>query len=452
MTLFIGAVLPVVVAGRDGQAPGASQAWAERPAGRGPRHPFGSCTLALALTWLLAGCGAREGAPAPAAPPLVEVGVVTVAPGTVGVMTELPGRTEASRVAQVRARAAGILQERLFREGSDVKLGQPLFRIDAAPYRAALATAQAVQQRAEANLMQAEALAERSKPLVEGNAISQQDYVNVVAARKLAQADVAAGRAAVQTAQINLDYATVVAPISGRIGRALVTEGALVGQGEATPLAVVQQVHPMYVNFTEPAGEVLKLRAAIASGRLKSAGAAQSALVRLVLEDGSLHPLPGRLLFSDLSVDPSSGQITLRAEIPNPDGTLLPGLYVRVRLQQAQAEGAILLPQQAVARTPQGDSVRVVAADGGLSTRPVKVGQAQAGQWLVLDGLQAGEQVIVEGFQKLQGKTVVKAVPWRPGGAAGASSPAGAASAQAGAASTAAGPALAPAPAAAASR
>jgi membrane fusion protein (multidrug efflux system) len=396
------------------------------------------------LTLLLAACGARDGPPTAAAPPPVEVGVVIVAPGTVGVVTELPGRTEASRVAQVRARAAGILQERLFREGSDVRAGQLLFHIDAAPYRAALATAQAVQQRAEANLMQAEALAERSKPLVDANAISQQEYVNAVAARQLAQADVAAGRAAVQTAQINLDYATVVAPISGRIGRALVTEGALVGQGEATPLAVVQQIHPMYVNFTQPAGEVLKLRSAIASGRFKGAGAGPSAAVRLVLEDGSLHPSPGKLLFSDLSVDPSSGQITLRAEVPNPDGTLLPGLYVRVQLQQAEAAGAVLLPQQAVARTPQGDSVRVVAADGGLSTRPVKVGQAQAGQWLVLGGLQAGEQVVVEGFQKLQGKTVVKAVPWRPGAAGGVSSPAGAAPASAGAASMPAGAALVP--------
>ena len=448
MTLFIGAASGWAAGSR---SPGVSCAATERWSGRssaqtGPGRAAGRglWRLACPLTLLLAACGARDGPPTAAAPPPVEVGVVIVAPGTVGVVTELPGRTEASRVAQVRARAAGILQERLFREGSDVRAGQLLFHIDAAPYRAALATAQAVQQRAEANLMQAEALAERSKPLVDANAISQQEYVNAVAARQLAQADVAAGRAAVQTAQINLDYATVVAPISGRIGRALVTEGALVGQGEATPLAVVQQIHPMYVNFTQPAGEVLKLRSAIASGRFKGAGAGPSAAVRLVLEDGSLHPSPGKLLFSDLSVDPSSGQITLRAEVPNPDGTLLPGLYVRVQLQQAEAAGAVLLPQQAVARTPQGDSVRVVAADGGLSTRPVKVGQAQAGQWLVLGGLQAGEQVVVEGFQKLQGKTVVNAVPWRPGAAGGVSSPAGAAPASAGAASMPAGAALVP--------
>lgn len=386
----------------------------------------------LSMTALLAACGGSE-TPAPApAPPLVEVGVVTVAPGAVGVVSELPGRVEALRVAQVRARAAGILHQRLFREGSDVRAGQALFQIDAAPYRAALATAQASLARAEAVLMQASARAERNKPLLEGQAISQQEYVDALAAHKQAQADVAAGRAAVQTAQINLDHASVTAPIAGRIGRALVTEGALVGQGEATPLAIIQQIHPIYVNFTQPAAEVQRLRAAIAAGRLKGAGAAESAVVQVLMEDGSPYPLAGKLLFSDLSVDPGSGQITLRAEVPNPNGVLLPGLYVRVRMQQAEADGAVLLPQQAVARTPQGDSVKVVAADGALSTRPVKVGGAQAGQWLVLSGLQAGEQVVVDGFQKLQGKTVVKPVPWKPGSAAGpaalgASSPAGAA-------------------------
>ncbi|OYW19726.1 MAG: efflux transporter periplasmic adaptor subunit, partial [Burkholderiales bacterium 12-64-5] len=323
-----------------------------------------------------------------------------------------------------RARAAGILQKRLFREGSDVKAGQALFTIDAAPYAAALQSAQATLARAQANLTQAAALAERYKPLLDANAVSQQEYANAVAAQKQAEADVAAGRAAVQTGRINLNYASVTAPISGRIGRALVTEGALVGQGEATQLAVIQQVDPVYVNFTQSAGEVMKLRRALAEGQLQHAGGSEAAIVRVVLEDGSEYALPGKLLFSDLTVDPSTGQITLRAEVPNPKGDLLPGLYVRVRLEQAQVANAITLPQQAVTRTQQGDKITVVGADGKLSPRMVKVGAARNNQWIVLEGLKAGEQVMVDGFQKLQMMppgTPVKAVPWQaPGSAAAA--------------------------------
>jgi membrane fusion protein, multidrug efflux system len=371
------------------------------------------------IVWLLVGCG-QGGNAQPAAgmaPPPPEVGVITAAPGEVGLVTELPGRLEASRVAQVRARAAGIVQRRLFREGSDVRAGQPLFAIDAAPYQAAQASAHATLARAQANLGQAAALAERYKPLVEANAISKQDYANAVAAQKQAEAEVAAARASVQTAQINLGYASVTAPISGRIGRALVTEGALVGQGEATPLAVIQQINPMYVNFTQPATEVLNLRRALEQGRLKRAVGAEGALVHVLLEDGSEHANPGRLLFSDLSVDPTSGQITLRAEVPNPSGALLPGLYVRVRLEQAKAGNAVLLPQQAVTRSAQGDTVMVVDKDGKVSSRNVKVGTEQAGQWVILDGLKAGEQVVVDGFQKLRPNAPVKPVPWSPGGA-----------------------------------
>lgn len=362
--------------------------------------------------------------------PPAEVGVVTVVPGDVGLVTELPGRLEASRVAQVRARAAGIVQRRLFREGSDVRAGQALFSIDPAPYAAAQASAQAALARAQANLGQAAALAERYKPLVEANAISKQDYANAVAAHKQAEAEVAAARASVQTAQINLGYASVTAPISGRIGRALVTEGALVGQGEATPLAMIQQINPMYVNFTQSASEVLKLRSAFEQGRLKRAAGTEGALVHVVLEDGTEHPSAGRLLFSDLTVDATSGQITLRAEVPNPKGSLLPGLYVRVRLEQAKAGNAVLLPQQAVTRSAQGDTVMVVAPDGKVSPRPVKVGTSQAGQWVILEGLKPGEQVMVDGFQKLRPGAAVKPVPWRAGpavAAPAASAPASAA-------------------------
>jgi membrane fusion protein (multidrug efflux system) len=398
--------------------------------------------LAIVAAMLVA-CGAKDGAAGGAgaapggagAPPPPEVGVVTVAPREVGLVTELPGRLEASRVAQVRARAAGILQKRLFREGSDVKAGQPLFQIDAAPYLANQQSAQATLARAQANLTQATAQAERYKPLIEANAISKQDFINAVAAQKSAEADVASARAALQTSQINLGYASVTSPIAGRIGRALVTEGALVGQGEATQLAVVQQINPMYVNFTQSTTETLKLRRALEAGKLKRAGGGEAAAVRIVLEDGTEYAKPGRLLFSDLTVDATSGQITLRAEVPNADGLLLPGMYVRVRLEQAQVDGAIALPQQAVTRSNQGDTVMVVGADGKVSPRPIKVGSAaQDGQWLVTDGLKPGEQVMVDGFQKLRGPGPVKPVPWQPR-AASAAAAASAAPAPASAAS-----------------
>ena len=390
----------------------------------------------LSVVLLLAACGKSDAPPAAAGDgmPPPEVGVVVATPGDVGLITELPGRLEALRVAQVRARVAGILQKRLFREGSDVKAGQPLFAIDAAPYAAALQSAEATLARAQANLTQAAALAERYKPLVAANAVSQQEYANAVAAQKQAEADVAAGRAAVQTGRINLNYASVTAPISGRIGRALVTEGALVGQGEATQLAVIQQIDPVYVNFTQSAGEVMKLRRALADGQLQRAAGSEAVSVRVVLEDGSEYARAGKLLFSDLTVDASTGQITLRAEVPNPKGELLPGLYVRVRLEQAQVANAISLPQQAVTRTQQGDKITVVGADGKLSQRTVKVGAARNNQWIVLEGLKAGEQVMVDGFQKLQMMppgTPVKAVPWQAPGSAVAPAPAASAAAPA---------------------
>lgn len=406
-----------------------------------------SVTPALLLASLLSACGqssapaAGPGGPGGAKPPPAEVGVLTVQPGDVGLITELPGRVEASRVAQVRARVAGIVQKRLFTEGSQVKAGQTLYQIDASPYEATLASAQAAVAKAQANLMQASAQAERYQPLIEVKAISQQEFVNAQAAKKLAEADLAAARAAVQTARINLGYATISAPIAGRIGRALVTEGALVGQGEATQLALIQQIDPVYVNFTQSATEVMALRRALETGQFKRAGA-QAASVRVVLEDGSEHPKTGRLLFSDLSVDASSGQITLRAEVPNPDGTLLPGLFVRVRVEQAQASHAITLPQQAVTRSPQGDTVMVVDAEGKAMPRQVKISGQQRGQWVILEGLKAGEQVMVDGFQKLRGGGPVKPVPWQAPGQAPAPTPA-ASSASAAAAPNAAAPASA---------
>ncbi|WP_431274348.1 efflux RND transporter periplasmic adaptor subunit [Variovorax ureilyticus] len=401
-----------------------------------PRLAAVSAATAMLLT--LAACGKGE-APAAgghggAAPPAPEVGVVVATPTSVGLLTELPGRLEASRVSEVRARAAGIMMERVFKEGSDVKAGQLLFRIDPAPYAAAARSAEASLTRAEANAVQAKALAERYKPLVAANAVSKQEYDNAVAAQKTAEADVGVSRAALTTAKINLSYTQVTAPISGRIGRALVTEGALVGQGDATQLAVIQQIDPIYVNFTQSATDVMRLRRQMEAGQFKRAEGANAASVRVVLEDGTEYPLPGRLLFSDLTVDSTTGQVTLRAEVPNPQKNLLPGLYVRVRVEQAQAADAITLPQQAVTRTQQGDTVTVVADDGKLSKRSVKISAAQNNQWVVIDGLKAGEKVMVDGFQKLQMMppgTPVKPVPWKPAGAAPAPAAAAAAPAPA---------------------
>ena len=377
--------------------------------------------LGLAFAALLAACG--PSAAPPAGPPgggmpPAQVGVVTVNPGDWGLSTELPGRLEASRVAQVRARVAGIVQRQLFNEGSFVQAGLPLFEIDASTYKASVDGALANLAKAEANALQANALADRYKPLVEAKAVSQQEWVAAQAAQKQAQADIGIATAALQSARINLNYASVTAPIAGSVGRALVTVGALVGQGEATPLALIQQTNPMFINFTQSAGEVMKLRKALESGQLKRAAGAQAASVRLVLEDGTEYARAGRLLFSDLTVDAGTGQITLRAEIPNPSGALLPGLYVRVRLEQAVASNSIALPQQAVTRSPQGDTVMVVDAQGKVAPRPVKIGGQRGNQWIVTSGLQAGEQVMVDGFQKLRGDAPVKAAPWVPPGSA----------------------------------
>jgi membrane fusion protein, multidrug efflux system len=378
------------------------------------RAPRLSQAAVLVALLALAACGDK--APPPGPPPAPEVGVVTVAPRALDVPTELPGRVEPLRVAQVRARVTGIVQKRLFVEGSDVKQGQALFQIDPAPYKAAVDSARAALAKAQANEQQASGLLTRYKPLREANAISQQDFVNATSAAAQAAADVAAAKAAVQTAQLNLDYATVTAPIGGRIGQALVTEGALVSATEATQMALIQQVDQVYVNFTQPVSDITRLRKAFASGQARSTGA--SIPVRIALDDGSELAQTGKLLFSDLTVDPTSGQVNVRAKVPNPDGALMPGMYVRGRIAQQQVSSAVLLPQQAVQRNTQNDTVMVVSADGKPSPRVVKLGGSENGNWIVLDGLKPGEQVIVDGFQKLRPGATVKPVPW------GASAPA----------------------------
>ncbi|MFN5047239.1 efflux RND transporter periplasmic adaptor subunit [Roseateles sp.] len=377
--------------------------------------------LTVALVAVLAGCskdGAAPAGPAGGGMPPAPVGVVTVAEQAVPLQTELPGRVEALRTAQVRARVNGVVLQRLFTEGAEVKAGQALFQIDPAPYQAQFDSAQASLAKAQANLSQAAALAERNKPLVEAKAISQQEYLLSVASAKQAEADVAAAKAAIASAKLNLDYARVSAPISGRIGRALVTEGALVSAAEATQLALIQQTSSVYVNFTQSANEVQQLKRALAKGQMRSAGH-NAAQVQVLLDDGSSKP--GKLLFTDLTVDASSGQVSLRAEVPNADAALLPGQYVRVRLAQAELPAAMLLPQQAVTRGSAGDTVLVVGPDNKPQPRKVKIGGAQGNQWVVLEGLKPGEQVIADGFQKMfVPGAPVKPVPFVAGAASAA--------------------------------
>ncbi|MCV2369852.1 efflux RND transporter periplasmic adaptor subunit [Roseateles oligotrophus] len=388
--------------------------------------------LVIAVAAALTACGGGTGdrpAAGGGAPPPPQVGVISAQQQAVALQTELPGRVEALRTAQVRARVNGVVLKRLFTEGAEVKAGQALFQIDPAPYQAALDSAQANLAKAQANLSQAAAQAERNKPLYEGRAISQQEYLISVASAKSAEADVAAAKAAITGAKLNLDYAHVTAPISGRIGRALVTEGALVSAAEATQLALVQQTSSVFVNFTQSANEVQQMRRALNAGQLRklaSKTGQPAAEVRIVLDDGSELKQAGRLLFTDLSVDPSSGQVMLRAEVANAEAQLLPGQYVRVRLVQAELPAGILLPQQAVKRGNQGDSVLVIGPDNKPLNRMVKIGQAAGNQWVVLDGLKVGEQVIVDGFQKMfvPGAPVTP-VPWSaaPLSAASAANP-----------------------------
>jgi membrane fusion protein (multidrug efflux system) len=384
-----------------------------------------ACTL-MAVT-LLSACGKKDAAQAgPGAGgkmPPPEVGVITTTTQPVALQTELPARAEPVRTAQVRARVNGVVLKRLFTEGSVVKEGQSLYQIDPEPYQAQVASAQAALGRAQANATQAKATAERYKPLVEANAISKQEYTNAVAAQKQGEADVAAARAQLKINQISAGYANVTAPISGRIGRALVTEGALVSAAEATQLALIQQTDKMFLNITQSATDLQRLRK-------QSGGQSGSVPVTVMLDDGTELPTKGRLLFSDVTVDPTSGQVTLRAEVANNDNALLPGQYVRVRLSQASLPNGILVPQQAVTRGgAQGDTLTVIGPDNKPAPRPVKIGSQQGSNWVVLEGLKAGERVMVDGFQKIQMMppgTPVKAVPWTAAHAEGAA-PAGAA-------------------------
>jgi membrane fusion protein (multidrug efflux system) len=356
----------------------------------------------------LGGCH-RDQKQAPAGP--VEVGVVTIEPTPVTLTRELPGRTSAFRVAEVRARVNGIVLKRLFTEGADVKEGQRLFLIDPAPYQAALDGAKGALARAEANLANVRAVSERDADLVKDNAVSRQEYETSVAALEVAKADVAAARAARDAAQIALDYTVVTSPVSGRIGRSAVTEGAYVQATQATLLAVVQQLDPVFVDLTQSTAEVMRLRRDLESGKLQSAGSGR-AKVRLVTEDGHEYGLPGALQFTDVTVDPSTGSVALRALFPNPKAELLPGMFVRARLDEGVNPQALLVPQVGVTRDQKGlPTALVVGADGKVERRQIVADRAIADAWLVTSGVKAGEQVIVEGLQKVRPGAQVKPVP-----------------------------------------
>jgi membrane fusion protein (multidrug efflux system) len=349
---------------------------------------------------LLAACGGEEkkasGPAAGSAPPPAEVDVMTVAAGSATVTQDLPGRLQAWRSAQVRARVEGVVEKRLFVEGSDVKVGTPLFRIDDRTYRTAAAAA-------EADLAVARTTVERYRPLLDMKAVSRQEFDQAEA--KLKQAE-----AALAKARLDQENANVLAPLSGRIGRALVTEGALVGKGEATQLATIEQIDPLYANFTESTTDLLRLRQAVKDGSAKRSADTR---VQVVLEDGSIYPHAGKLLFADLAVDPNTGAVLIRAEIPNPQKELLPGMFVRIRFPESVADNTITVPQRAVQMGAQGQFVMVIDKDRKAAVQPVKVSGMSNADFVIADGLKGGEQVIVNGLQKARPGSPVKPVPWQ---------------------------------------
>lgn len=359
---------------------------------------------ALLLACLLAACGKDATPPAPAVP---EVTVLPVQRSAVRMDVELPGRTSPSLLAEVRARVDGIVQERSFTEGSDVRAGQPLYRIDPAPYRTALASAEAQLKRAQANLASSTAQLKRYKVLIVSNAISKQDFDDAEAAQLQAAADVAAAEAAASNARINLGYTSVTAPIAGRSSISQVTKGAYVQGGSATLMTTIQQLDPMFVDLHQSSVEGLALRRDIAAGKLTAGG--QQTRVRLQLEDGSTYAHEGTLEVSGVTVDPATGSVTLRARFPNPDHLLLPGMFVRASVNQGMRPNVVQVPAPAVRRNQKGDaSVMLVGANGKTVLRPVRTGALANGQWLVEEGLEEGERVIVSGTQKLKPDMAVK--------------------------------------------
>jgi membrane fusion protein (multidrug efflux system) len=372
--------------------------------------PLRALALTFAAVLSLAACKKEQ---AQTAPPPPEVGVIAAKPETLPLQREMVGRLSPFRSADVRARVAGVLQKRVYEEGSNVKEGQPLFLIDPAPLQATLASAEGALASARANYANARATANRARSLAPQKFVSKSDLDNAEAAERSGAAAVQQAEAAVTSARINLGYARVIAPIAGLAGKQQVTEGALVGQGEATLLTTVDQIDPLYVNFSMSADELSTLRAAQNKGALALAGDGKTT-VQVNLTDGSLYAHEGTLDFSSPTVDPATGAVSLRAQLPNPDHTLLPGSFVSFKANLGQRNNAFLIPQQAVQRDTQGGFVLVVGKDGNVVRKAVVLDSQQGGNWLISSGLAADDQVIVSGIQKVKVGAPAKATPWQP--------------------------------------
>lgn len=363
-----------------------------------------------ASTLILTGCGQTSADKKPPGPP--EVAVVDLKPERVLITTELTGRTAANRIAEVRPQVGGIIQKRLFTEGSDVKAGQVLFKIDPALYQAALDNARAALGRAEASLTSIRFKAQRYKELLEDKAVSRQEYDDASASLKQSEEDIQYWKAMVETASINLKYTSVTAPISGRIGKSSFTEGALVTANQPSALAVIQQIDPMYLDVPQSTADIMKLRRHMEEGRLDRDVKVHNK-VRIYLEDNSLYPLPGDLQFRDVSVDPTSGTVNIRVTVPNPKGVLLPGMFIRAVIEEGVNQTAIMVPQQAVFRNPKGEPYALtVDAENKVQQKMLALDRAIQDKWLVSSGVGAGERVIVEGMQKVRPGVSVNAVPF----------------------------------------
>jgi len=373
-------------------------------------EPFTWAVTLMALTILLGGCDSRQGQQA--TPPVPEVATVTIQPQQVELTTELPGRTSPYLVAEIRPQVNGIIQKRLFREGSDVKAGQLLYQIDPAPFQVAYDSAKASLGKAQANLPSIRLKAERHRELLVDKAVSKQDYDDAAAAMEQARAEIEYWKAAVAGARINLGYTRVTAPISGRIGKSSVTDGALVTAYQAASLATIQQLDPIYVDVTQSSAELLRLKRHLETGRL-SANDANGKKVRILLEDGTPYPLEGALQFRDITVDSTTGSFTLRIVVPNPKHLLLPGMFVRAVVQEGIAAQALLIPQQGVSRNPKGEPIALVVDEvGKVQQRLLTLNRAIGDQWLISSGLKVGERLIIEGMMKVRPGAVVKVIPW----------------------------------------
>jgi membrane fusion protein (multidrug efflux system) len=370
---------------------------------------FIALCVILSICLILTGCGKKKPG---GAMPMPEVAVVTVETKPVVTTTELTGRTSAEMVAEVRPQISGIIQKRLFTEGSDVSVGQALFQIDPSLYQVALENARAALARSEAQLSTVQLRAARFKDLLAQKAVSQQDYDDAAAALKQVQADIQYGKASVEAARINLKYTTITAPISGRIGRSSVTEGALVTAHQPLALATIQKLDYMYVDVNQSTADILRLRRQMQQGILDRNGTKKQK-VQLIMDDGSEYPLKGELKFLDVTVDPTTGSVVLRMVFPNPKGVLLPGMFVRAIVQEGTHKNAILVPQQAVTRDPKGNPLTlIVGKDEKVEPRPLTLDRAIGNMWLVSSGLEPGDRVIVEGMLKAMPGSPVKAVPF----------------------------------------